>query len=358
MQSSLSEFIRLHRREIIDDWGRHVRLYFRLDDVSRPLLINDLPEFLDELVACLSIPVESWTRHDGAQHHGRQRLELGVKIDQLVREFSMVGESILRVARSQGVSFSIQQCESLFELIGAGGAQAAGQYAKLRDRQVEQQAAEHFSFIAHEIRNPLHTARIASSLLKARSQSDSGTWQRLEQAHARLSELVDNAILGARMFGEFQLRRVPVDLRELGREIANELSPQAESRNIRIGLELEPISASADRKLIHSAISNLLGNAIKFTRTGGSISVRLSEFEQFACFEIEDECGGIPERVAKELFEPFAQGAKDKTGFGIGLMIVQQAAEAHGGSVSVENLPAKGCCFRLQLPLTASEADH
>jgi signal transduction histidine kinase len=66
--------------------------------------------------------------------------------------------------------------------------------------------------------------------------------------------------------------------------------------------------------------------------------------------EVEDRCGGLPQGNAGELFEPFVQQGENRTGFGLGLAIVKQALEAHGGRVSVRNLPGKGCVFSLDLP--------
>jgi signal transduction histidine kinase len=69
-------------------------------------------------------------------------------------------------------------------------------------------------------------------------------------------------------------------------------------------------------------------------------------------FTVEDECGGIPEDLPKRLFQPFVQAGSDKSGFGLGLLIVKQATEAHRGSVRVTNrLDRSGCIFVLDLPL-------
>jgi signal transduction histidine kinase len=65
--------------------------------------------------------------------------------------------------------------------------------------------------------------------------------------------------------------------------------------------------------------------------------------------EVEDGCGGLPQENTTELFEPFVQRGENRTGFGLGLAIVKQALEAHGGRVSVRNLPGKGCVFLLDL---------
>ena len=61
-------------------------------------------------------------------------------------------------------------------------------------------------------------------------------------------------------------------------------------------------------------------------------------------------CGGLPDGASTELFEPFVQRGTDRSGLGLGLAIVRQAVEAHGGTVAVENLPGRGCVFTVRLP--------
>jgi signal transduction histidine kinase len=108
---------------------------------------------------------------------------------------------------------------------------------------------------------------------------------------------------------------------------------------------------SCEPRLLRSAVGNLLRNAIKFSREESTVTVRVHRFEGRLVIEVEDECGGIaPERVS-ELFDPFVQAGSDRSGFGLGLAIAKQAAEAHRGSLRVVNLPGKGCVFALDLPV-------
>jgi signal transduction histidine kinase len=99
-----------------------------------------------------------------------------------------------------------------------------------------------------------------------------------------------------------------------------------------------------------SALSNVVQNAIKFTRPGGSIVVRTHAEGGLVRLEAEDECGGLPPGTAEGLFQPFVQGARDRRGVGLGLAIVRRAAEAHGGTVRVQNKPGIGCVFIIELP--------
>ena len=93
-------------------------------------------------------------------------------------------------------------------------------------------------------------------------------------------------------------------------------------------------------------MGNLLANAVKFTRTGGSVTVRVRP----SLIEVEDECGGLRPEDEKHVFEAFRQAGQDRSGFGLGLAIARAAIEAHGGTLSLRNLPGKGCIFAVSLP--------
>jgi len=106
-----------------------------------------------------------------------------------------------------------------------------------------------------------------------------------------------------------------------------------------------------------SAITNLVRNAIKFSVEGGRVDFRARALEDRVLFEVEDSCRGMPEELPPKLFQPFVQQNADRSGFGLGLLIVKRAIEAHHGSVRVVNRPNEGCTFVLDVPLRYVDAD-
>ena len=101
--------------------------------------------------------------------------------------------------------------------------------------------------------------------------------------------------------------------------------------------------------MVYSAVSNLIQNALKYTREGGKIQVRGTLVGEDIVIEVEDECGGLSDR-ASELFKPFEQQHKDRKGLGLGLTIAQRAINLNHGTIGVRNLPGKGCVFKITLP--------
>ena len=109
------------------------------------------------------------------------------------------------------------------------------------------------------------------------------------------------------------------------------------------------LSIEADQQLIYSAVSNLVQNALKYTRSGGRIQIRGKIVDENIIVEVEDECGGLTDATVN-LFKPFEQQNENRNGLGLGLTIAQRAIVLSSGTIAVENLPKKGCIFKISLP--------
>src|SRR6185437_5626781 len=166
-----------------------------------------------------------------------------------------------------------------------------------------------------------------------------------------LRELIDQVLIHDRLEAHPQPVREPLDIRALIEQAVTDASLTTEQRQLAILIQApQTLPFSGDPRVLRSAISNLLGNAIKFTHEGEKIAIRAERRYSSVNIEIEDGCGGLPEGNPRDLFKPFLQRGADRSGFGLGLAIVKQGIEAHGGKVSVTNLPGKGCVFALELP--------
>ncbi len=331
-------------------WVRNVAERLALDADVRPQLINDLPGFLDELAECLETPPEEWPKSASARSHGRHRVEIGLDIGGLAQEFSLVGETVLEMAEAEKLRVSMREAKELVRLIGRGTSDSVTEYAKKRDRQIAEETARHFSFVAHEIRTPLHTARLGLALMSQQGAAPSPYMARVDRALAQLSSLVDNSLVEARLQGQPQLHAQTIDVAQLIEAAIEDVRMAADRRNLAIEVEVEPLQVEVDPKLMLSALTNLITNAVKFTHAGGRLWIRALDREDHILFEVEDQCGGLPEDLPSRLFQPFVQVGDDRSGFGLGLMIVKQAVEAHGGAIRVVNRPGEGCSFVIELP--------
>ena len=115
------------------------------------------------------------------------------------------------------------------------------------------------------------------------------------------------------------------------------------------------VFVNADPQLLSSALLNLLQNAFKYSVPHGHVAMRTIGGDEKVFIEVEDECGGLPDKNAETYFAPFTErSGRSRAGLGLGLSISRKAVRACGGDIHVRNLPGKGCIFTIELP----NADH
>ena len=141
-------------------------------------------------------------------------------------------------------------------------------------------------------------------------------------------------------------------MHELIEEIEVGASMEASARGLTLTVAPVPlgVDVQVDRQLLTAAVGNLLQNAFKFTHPKGHISLDASSTQSRVLIDVGDQCGGLPPGKAEQLFRPFEQRSKDRTGLGLGLSISRRSIEADGGVIHVRDLPGVGCVFTIDLP--------
>lgn len=347
------------RAEILQRWTERIRVEHADKALTRGELTDHLPIFFNQVLTALSgvevagTPTGAEAALSASIAHGTQRLRVGFDLSEVIREYETLTECILDEVQGLGGSTSIDSFRKVQRVVNAGRAQAVAAYVRRRDEDLARAHSQHVAFIAHELRNPLMTASMALAVLRKTARpEDEGAFSRLGRSLVALRELIDEVLVADRLQGHVQLQPEPLDLRTLLEEAISDARLSAEQRRIALLLDAPaPLPFCGDQRLLRSAINNILGNAIKFTHEGESVTLRGSRCGRSLMIAVEDRCGGLAETNPQELFEPFVQGKSSRTGFGLGLAIVKQALEAHGGRVTIQNLPGKGCIFSLELPL-------
>lgn len=168
----------------------------------------------------------------------------------------------------------------------------------------------------------------------------------------RLGGEIDRTLVAARARARVEPSLDVLGVAEVLDQIVSDVESDAAVRRITVVRELDGTPAVvADRRLVESALSNLISNAIKFSRTDGRVAVRARRSGGHVLVEVEDECGGLTQSTLEKLFDRFVQLGQDRSGFGLGLAIAKAAVESHpGGGIRVLNLEGKGCVFVLELP--------
>lgn len=291
-----------------------------------------------------------------AEEHGEQRLRLGFDPGAVVREYGVLRDCIWEIAEEAHYQPTSRELRVLSDAFTIASSQAIAEYIRLRDEELKRQATEHLSFLAHELRNPLQSARLGVQLLQKRGQwPDARPAEGIRRSLERIGSLVDTALTHGKLQADVALQQQVIVLSDFLQDIAEESEVDAQSKGIELKVEAsKAVEACADLRLLRSAVSNFIRNAVKFTHEG-HVVVRVVPEPSFVRIEVEDSCGGLPPGHEERLFEPFVQANADRSGFGLGLAIARQAIEAQQGQVFVKNLPGRGCLFGLKLPVRAPD---
>lgn len=352
----LPDVIERQRDRIVERWLERAYRDVAPREVPRADVENELGKVIDALVRALrrEAPEESLNApRDVAQSHGRQRFHAGYDVATVVREHLVLRDVILEAVTEAGYRLDLPEVGAIATFLFGALAETASTYAIERDREVSEQAERYISFLAHELRNPLGTARLAFTLLREQGKlPDVKATRSLERALAKMHDLLDGALTN------FATRRAPkadlkpVELAGFLRDLVAESAAEAESKQIATAVEVEggAIAMRADERLLRSAVSNLVRNAIKFSRPGTAVRVAAKRGAGRVTIEVTDGCGGLPPGSVERLFNPFVQAGADRSGFGLGLAIAKQVADAHAGAIRVHDLPGHGCAFVLDLP--------
>jgi PAS domain S-box-containing protein len=229
-----------------------------------------------------------------------------------------------------------------------------------RDRaEQESQAKDEFmAMLAHELRNPLSAISAAVQVLESSNGRDDAAALRARSIIGRqvhhLARLVDDLLdVGRVMTGKIALDRRPIDFAELvHRAVAIGSERQTDQK---LEVSAQQVWIEGDLVRMEQIVNNIVGNAVKYTQSGGRIQVRVGAEEEEAVLRVEDNGYGIAPDLLPRVFDLFVQGERTldraQGGLGIGLTLVRRLVELHGGTVAAfSEGPGCGSVFTVRLP--------
>ena len=229
-------------------------------------------------------------------------------------------------------------------------------------KELDRQKDEFLAGVSHDLKTPL--TAIKSSIGVVLANEPPGISEGLHRmlvnvdlAADRMSAMVEDLLEMARLqAGNIRLRMSRCSLREIARRAAETVEPLARGRQQRLLLEVpdEPVEAVADAGRLERALVNLLSNAHRHGRQGGTIRLSLRRSQAEAVFAVSDDGPGIPESEQERIFDRFyrvERGAAVPPGTGLGLPIARSIAELHNGRLWVESSPGRGSTFWLSIPI-------
>jgi K+-sensing histidine kinase KdpD len=227
---------------------------------------------------------------------------------------------------------------------------------------VEELKSNFLSLISHDLKTPIAKIQGVCDRMSAKVQDAdlAEDIQALRQEAQELNRYIKTLLQVTKAeTRDFHLKKDPMDLNEITEAVCEQLAPLAQSRQIRLEFELEPMFLiEADALLIHEVILNLVENAIKFSPENSSILIRTRDVDGQVMFMVEDSGPGISEAEQPQIFQKFYRGQTGKEharGSGLGLYLVKYFIERHDGSVILDSQPGRGTRIGFTLPIQDAE---
>jgi signal transduction histidine kinase len=376
----LQELLAVYRDELIERCTIKATLRAAPSDTREAARPNGIPPILDQLIDMLRMerlaatprtfltfgrPGASKARQSGsdvaASQYGRDLLQNGFPVEEVAYGFGDLCQSVTDLAVEHDET--IQACE--FRILNFCLDQAiadalTGYCARppippsadpaVRDLHVW------FGSFVHELRNHLHTATIALAASKISNTLSPGATATVDRSMNRMRNLVRCSLADSRAMADQPVRRQVIALADFIEDIKLSASLEAHARNCVLVVEaVDPsIDILVDADLLFSALNNLLQNAFKFTCRDTQVTLKAYATGDRVLIQVADSCGGLPAGGGEEMFRPFTQVGRDRSGVGLGLSICRRSVEANGGIVGVRNVPGKGCIFTIDLPRQAT----
>ena len=232
---------------------------------------------------------------------------------------------------------------------------------------IELQAAarakdEFLALLGHELRNPLAPIVTALELMRMRDRSSEREQIIIRRQVSHLTRLVDDLLDVSRITrGKVELRKEEFAIQEILLRAVEMVAPLIEQKKQELRVDIEPLSWYGDPARLAQIASNLLTNASRYSPSGAQIKIHAGVVDDWLTIEVTDNGMGIPTDLLSRIFEPFVQGERELHGsvggLGIGLALVKNLAEMHGGNVNAHSAgSSRGSTFIVRLPMTAVSA--
>lgn len=320
-------------------------------------LEEGIPAFLTQLCEALRLAkatdlIDHEAISKSARRHGHELQRLDLTIGLVVRDYGDVCQAVTELAMEANAPIAAKEFQTLNLCLDHAIAAAVTEFARQRERAMTAKDSERLGTLSHELRNLINTATLAFEVLKSGRVAVAGSTSLvLDRSLSGLRNLVDRSLAEVRLDAGVE-RHDHISVADFIEEVEISASILAEARGLRFSVTSMglPAALNGDRQILAAAVANLLQNAFKFTPKHGHVSLTTRVTPERVLFEIEDECGGLPQGKVAELFARYEQRGEDRSGAGLGLSISLKAAKANGGQIHVHDLPGKGCVFILDLP--------
>jgi signal transduction histidine kinase len=342
--------------------------------VHHEALRDHLPDFLRTLGRELaqSTDPDDVPHWQPAEQHGEQRWDAGWSLSEVVRDYQILRLVLFdHLQDALGRPLRPREVQAIGLALDESITASVDAYVRQREESLRVQAAalreadrrknEFLAVLAHELRNPLAPILNSVEVLRRLGPADGNVAQArdiVERQVRQMVRLVDDLLDVTRIAqGKVELRRTTFELQAAAAEAVQTTAPLYESLGHRLSVSVpdEPVRLEADPARVVQVLVNLLNNAAKYTEPGGQVTLAGAREGDEVVARVRDTGVGIEPEMLGRVFDLFTQVGgslgRSQGGLGIGLTLVRQLVEMHGGSVEAHSEgPGRGSEFVVRLP--------
>jgi signal transduction histidine kinase len=320
-------------------------------------LAKGLPLFLNQLIESLrryngAMPQGPLEIGQSALQFGRDLSHLGFTVTQLVHGYGAVSELATALAHEHGHEIGPEEHEVLNAALDIAIAHAVDGYQQEHDQGVVLPDTERPQFHVHELRSALAAASVSFRTLKrSGALRDGRVADLLERSLRRMRRLIDCALAEERLRAQTEPHMADIPLMELVDQTIATALLGVDARRLTMAATIDPdLNVRGDRQLLVSALANLVDDAVAATRPGGHVQLRGSARSDMVVVQIEDECADRSQGQVKGVHAETKATGSGQPKARPGLPIARQAVSLHNGTVSVREIPGKGCVVTVEIP--------
>jgi signal transduction histidine kinase len=328
-------------------------------DYGIPRLIGQLVETLRSEATSPPDALFSEVPHDISQTaalHGWDLLRRGFTLEQVVHDYGDLCQAITELAHDAHAPITVEEFHTFNRCLDSAIANAVTEFGRLYDKRAADAAArnqnERLALLATELRTSVNAAMLSFSAIKTGKVAIGGqTGSVLERSLLRLSDIVERTLAEVRLDRRRLVTMETIELPAFLERLSVFAVLEAAAKGVDFKISTDgALVLDADRELLSSAIAILLQNALRFTPSGGHVTLHAHMVSERFAIEIGDECGGLSPTTHAELLQLLQDTGPERDG---GISICRHAVNLTGGILALKVLPHQGCRFTIELPKRA-----